>query len=387
MRSSPLEGRPLRVAVVGISTDPSTCGVRDHAALLAAALGERGIDCSLHWLTRERSSLTASRAEVTGWARRLSQELAAEPPDLVLLHYSVFTYAHRGVPIFVRPTLAALRGLPIVTVLHEYAYPWGRAGLRGLVWAISQRALLLGVVRASAALVVTAEFRARELAAKRWLPSRPTAVAPVFSNLPAAGPGAHAPRGAGEQPVLGLFGYASEGAALALALDALRLLDGRGQALGLRLLGAPGADSSAGREWIAAAAERGIGRRLSFSGKLAAQALSDELAACELLLFADPSGPTSRKTTLAASLASGSPLVAIDGPKRWAALSEAQAARIVAPRADALADALGELLGDAAARAELGFRGADFARREMALAPSAEIVAALLGRTLAERRG
>jgi glycosyltransferase involved in cell wall biosynthesis len=302
----------------------------------------------------------------------------------------VFTLSYRGVPIFVRPTLAALRGLPLVALLHEYAYPWGRNGLRGALWSISQRVCLIDLVRASRALVLTADFRAAQLASRRWLPRRRMAVAPVFSNLPAPSLAAHgspsqasdgaAPQRQGERErsLIGLFGYASEGTAQGLVLDALRLLGERGGALQLSLLGAPGADSSSGREWLAQAASRGIAGELSFSGRLSAQDLSDALADCELLLFADPTGPTSRKTTLAASLASGSAVVAIDGPHGWRELSEAQAARLVSPRADALAEAVEQLLADGEQRAELGRRGQVFARRAMTAQASAEIVAALL---------
>jgi glycosyltransferase involved in cell wall biosynthesis len=376
---------PLRVAVVGVSTDPVTCGVRDHAALLAQALGGRGVSCSLHWLSREQRSWAGSRREIVAWTAALGDELASSRPDAVLLHYSVFTYSLRGVPLFVPAVLAAVRrsGAPLLTVLHEYAYPWGRAGLRGAVWALTQRAFLIEVARASSALVVTADFRATELASRRWLPRRRIVVAPVFSNLPepSTPPGQRPPGTAdvgGETAVLGVFGYASEGTGVELVLDALGLLRGAGRAVELRLLGAPGADSDAGRAWSAGAAARGVAASLSFTGTLAAQELADALAACDALLFADSSGPTSRKTTLAASLASGSPVVAIDGPRRWQALADAGAARIVAPTTRALAEAVAELLDDATARAEIGACGHAFARREMSVAHSAEVVAELL---------
>ncbi|HWG09812.1 MAG TPA: glycosyltransferase [Solirubrobacteraceae bacterium] len=380
MSSSPAEqGAPaLRVAVVGVSTDPLTCGVRDHATLLARALEAHGVSSSLHWLSREERTLAGSRRELDAFAHELGSALAASPPDAVLLHYSAFTFSFRGVPLFVPAVLSGVRRsrAPLVTVLHEYAYPWGRAGLRGTVWAITQRAFLLELARASAALVVTADFRASELAARRWLPRRRIEVAPVFSNLPE-------PRRGGadtaqQTAAVGLFGYASEGTSVEVALDALRLLREQGRAVELRLLGAPGADSEGGRAWCAAAAARGVDAALSFTGWVSAQELADALAACDGLLFADSSGPTSRKTTLAASLASGSPLVAIDGPRRWQALADAEAARIVAPTAQALADGIGALLEDEAERARLGERGRAFAQREMSVERAAQVLAQLL---------
>jgi glycosyltransferase involved in cell wall biosynthesis len=380
--------RSPRIAVVGISTD-ATCGVRDHATLLAAALAQEHMSCSIHWLTREQQGLAAARAEVAAWAERLASELAATRPDAVLLHYSAFTYSYKGVPLLLRTVLAVLRelGVPLVTVLHEYAYPWGRSGARGATWALTQRAALFQLMRASAAVVVTVDFRAGQLASRRWLPRRPVAVAPVFSNLPQARvERAGTVRGAPtDAPGVGLFGYAAEGVEAELVLDALELLAREGRAVELQLLGAPGADSPGGQAWLAGARARGL-QPPSFSGKLAAQELADALAGCQLLLFADSTGPTSRKTTLAASLDSGSAVVAIDGPQSWRELVDDRAALIVAPDAQALARALGELLEDEPRRAELGARGSAFARREMALGTSAVIVAGVLERAISERQ-
>jgi glycosyltransferase involved in cell wall biosynthesis len=368
-------GRPLRAAGVGMSTS-RICGVRDHAVLLADALSRENVSCSLHWLWRADQSITG-RSEVRDWTRGLVAELGDARPDAVLLHYSVFAYSSRGLPLYVRPTMSALRGLgiPLVTLLHEYAYPWRRGGARGMIWAATQRALLFEVMRSSAAVVVTADFRAEWLASRAWLPRRRVAVAPVFSNLPR--PSAISPPDPARH-VVGLFGYAYEGAAVSLVLDAVRLLEERGVGVQLNLLGAPGRSSPAAEAWVAAAHMRGVARRLSFSGTLSAQDLSDALAACDVLLSAEPTGPTSRKTTLAASLASGRPVVALDGPRSWSELIRSEAVLVVAPTAGALGDAIAELLADEGRRAMLGARGSAFARETMGVEHSAEIVSRLL---------
>ena len=44
-------GEVVCAAVVGVS-QAATCGVRDHAMLLAEALTEEGVSCSMHWLGR-----------------------------------------------------------------------------------------------------------------------------------------------------------------------------------------------------------------------------------------------------------------------------------------------------------------------------------------------
>jgi glycosyltransferase involved in cell wall biosynthesis len=281
--------------------------------------------------------------------------------------------------------LAALRRAraPLVTVLHEYAYPWRTEGARGLAWALSQRALLLAIMRVSDALVVTIAHRAREFARAPWLARGEVAVVPVFSNLPAASVAASAGRPL--DGAVGMFGYAYEKAPEALVTGALRALLDRGIDARIELLGAPGPDSPAGRQWLASARAHGVERALRFSGVLSEQQLADALTTSEVLLFTDPAGPTSRKTTLAASLISGTPLVAIDGPRSWPELVDAHAALIVEPRDHALADALARLLADEALRRELGGRGQAFAEQTMSVARSAQLHARLLRDVVAAR--
>ncbi len=375
------EPAPRRIAVVGMS-EGSTCGARDHAGLLAEALESRGIPCTMHWLWRSESSLSASRAEIGGWTSRLTRELESERPDAVLLHYSVFSYSHRGIPLFVHPVVAALRatGVAVVSVMHEYVYPWRAGDPRGNVWALTQRAALIEVVRLSRGLVVTTTQRAAWFHSRRWLARRPTVLAPVFSNLPTPS-GRPAER---HERLIGLFGYSYQGAAVAEVLDALRTLADRGLELELRLLGGPGHDSPVAHDWLQAASVRGLREQLSFSGILPAGELADALAACEVLLFADTPGPSSRKGTLAGSLASGRPVLALDGPQRWQQMIDERAAEVVEPSSAALADALQALLTDAPRREALGERGRAFAER-MGAPHSAEVVSALLEEILPAR--
>ncbi len=385
------DGTPLRVAVVGASVRP-TCGVRDHATLLMHAMSLQNVSPSLHWLTREQSSSPwAARAEFSAWTRRLSRELDEDPPDAVLMHYSVFSYSHRGLPVFVHQTLRALHPerIPLLAMMHELVYPWRYSGLRGDLWALTQRALLIDVMRACRGAIVTADVRERWLASRVWLPTRRVLVAPVFSNLPApSAQPALSPQPAGEHSgaTIGLFGYSYEGASLSLVLDAFDLLRERGVPAQLRLLGAPGSSSDPGRAWLVAARARGLESLISFSERLPAQEMSDALAACDVLLFPDAAGPSSRKGSLAGALASGSAVVALDGPNTWQRLLDAQAACVVAPTPAGLAQAIGDLLGDEQARAALGARGCAFASDEMGLARSVNAVMGLLGELVSARR-
>jgi glycosyltransferase involved in cell wall biosynthesis len=172
---------------------------------------------------------------------------------------------------------------------------------------------------------------------------------------------------------------------VALVLDALRSVRADGIDASLTLLGSPGPASASGRAWQSAAAERGVSQALSFSGTLEPQALSDALAAKELLLFIDAAGPSGRKGTLAGALASGTPVLAIDGPRAWPDLVAERAVEVAAPVPDALAGAIAGLLGDRPRREELGARGRAFYDRRMAIARSVEAVHELLGVVLAGR--
>ena len=342
-------GAPRRVVTVGLSVR-RTCGVRDHATLLSEALARDGLDCRMWWLQRSGGSLVHESREIRRWTRELLAELARDPPEALLLHYSVFSYSYRGVPIFVPRLLAALRstGIPIMTIMHEFAYPWRYGGWRGGVWAVTQRILLVDVMRTSASVLVTDEERATWLPSRRWLPRRPVLFAPVFSNLPppVVPPPVVLPPPEPDPPSVGLFGYAYQGAAVATVLDALSMLAAEGLRAQLNLLGNPGAASAVGRQWRSAARDRGIEDLLRFSGTLSAQDLADALAGCGVLLFADSFGPSSRKGTLAGSLSSGRPVIALDGPRRWQELLRSEALLLVQPSPAALADALRRLLQD-----------------------------------------
>jgi glycosyltransferase involved in cell wall biosynthesis len=363
---------PLRAATVGITETP-TAGMRDYARLLALALPAQGIECSLHWLDRDSGSLRAERAQIAAWRRRLASDLADERPQAVVLHYSPFAYAHRGVPVFGHSLLTELvrTGVPLVTILHELAYPWARPGARQKAWAVTQRAALADVMRHTSAAVVTMDSRSAWLHESRWVARRPIEVVPVFSNLPeldgtpAVVPGR-----------IGLFGYGYEGVEMELVLDALNLL----RAVTLRLLGGPGPRSARAEAWRAAAAARGLDGRVEFSGVLPADGLARELASCELLLSAVDTGPTSRKGTVAASLASGRPLLAIDGPQTWAPLVADGALAVAEPTAQEIAGAIERLRSDERLREELGARGQAFARERLSVAAAAGAVARLIRR-------
>ncbi len=363
-----------RLAVVGVSTR-RYCGVRDHGRLLGEELRARGADVRDHWLDiSPNASLREGRRAVLDFAAELPGELAAERCQGVVFHYSVFAYSHRGLPVNGAPVVRALRraGAPVVSVLHEVAYPWPtHADARGLVWALSQRAAARGVFAASRAVVVTADFRAAWLDGARWLPRRPVRVAPVFSNLPSSGAEA-------EPGAVGVFGWAFDEESIVLAVDAFAQVGASDPSARLHLLGAPGPDSEPAAAWRRAAERAGVADRLQFSGALGAAELAERLARCSVFLYVDPSGLTGRKGTLAAELAAGRALLAAAGRRDWPALESSGGVRVVAREPSSLGAALGQLLADAPQRASLAVAGRDFYAREMSVAHTADVVLDLL---------
>jgi glycosyltransferase involved in cell wall biosynthesis len=267
--------------------------------------------------------------------------------------------------------LRTLAGVPLVTVLHELVYPWHRPGARERVWAVTQRVALVDLFRASAAAVATTEHNASWARSRRWLPQRPISVAPVFSNLPLPSASAVVPGR------VGLFGYGNEEALMEPVLDAFARVRRTRADVRLLLLGAPGADSERGRELTAKAQALGISDEVEFSGVLPAQELSDLLASCEVLLSCASPGPTSRKGTIAASLASGRPLLALDGHQTWRELAEAEAVLLARPDGASLASELERLLGDGELQARLGANGREFARTRSSVEHGARVLEAI----------
>ena len=103
-----------------------------------------------------------------------------------------------------------------------------------------------------------------------------------------------------------------------------------------------------------------------------------ELSACDAVAFLDRGGPSSRKGTLAAALAHGRPVVAVDGPERWPLLVEAGAIRLVPAEPTELADVLDDLRRSPETRARLGAAAAAFHAEHQAVERAADRLAHLL---------
>lgn len=347
----------MNILVAGVS-DGSFCGVQDHAAVLSNALGETGLTVTTVWL-----DAASGVARATRLGHELYRRCQEVRPAAVLLHYSVFSFSYRGVPAGV-PALAACLwrlGIPVVLFAHEFAYPWGRRGWRGAVHAATQRVALAPLFFASAAVIVTTVERVCWLRTRRWLPRRPVVFIPVFSNI---SPSESAHASAKEPGRIGLFSFGAEGLAVDIVIGAVADVARRCPDAHLVLIGGPGPESPTSEQWRRAA--NAAGCRVAFTGVVEEVELSRQLAACEIIVFADPVGPSSRKTSLAAALAHGLAVVALDGPQSWRELIDCGGVVVVEPQVQALSNALGRLLADNDARADVGLRGQALYEAELA---------------------
>lgn len=364
------ERKGLIALVTGVS-DASVCGVRDHARLLAAAMRDARHAVHLAW------------AESIGELRTHRLEaVASSRVDALLLHYSVFAFSRRGVPLGV-PALA-LRlhrlGLPVVLFAHEYAYPWGRRGWRGATLALTQRIALFALFWASAAVVVTTDDRRRWLESRIWLPRRPVTVAPVFSTI--------SRRPSCTQPIagrIGLFSFGAEGIERDLLMGAVSDIARRRPGTHLALIGHPGPDSDVGEQWRQAA--EAIGCPVVFTGIADEAEISRHLTSCEVMVFADPAGPTSRRTALAAAMTHGRAVVALDGPQTWPRLAQEEAVALVPATREALGNALGRLLDQPTARTALKQNARAFAERHLSVTAAAHTVSAAIQAALDHKAG
>lgn len=349
----------MRVLVVGASA-ATICGVRDCARVLDGALEAAGAETATVWWERDPAAgIRSTRADAAAAAGRIAEATADFEPDAVVWHYSTFAYGPRGVPVAVPAIARAAARIrrPVIPFVHEYARPWGRGGWRGGVQAATQRAVLRRVVATAAAVVVTTDERAQWLRTRRWLPRRTVATLPVPSNVE---PLASSAQRNGGPPRIGLFGFGGDAPDVALVAAALARIRLSRPDVELVLVGAPGPDSPAGERWRAAAAAAGVADALAFTGVLREEALSRELAGLDVVVVADDIGPTARRTTLAAVLAHGRAIVAVEGPRTWEQLV-GEGAVALSPRDPAsLARELDRVLSDDRHRAELERRASAF---------------------------
>lgn len=362
------------MSVVGM-VPPGASGVRDYGHLLAEELVRRGFDAEDAWVVadarRWKEALAASM-------RFLHLAISTPPDTSIVWNYSSFAYGLRGLPlagVFFGVVLR-LRGVRVVTVLHELTYPWGRRGWRGNVQAVTQWLAFQPVLAGSTVLVVTTDQRAEALRRYRWLGRRRVHSAPVFCTIgaPDSVSWEATPR---PRSVVGVLNYTGDGARPDVVVGALARFD-PSQRPSLVLLGSPGLAHSMAQRWAYIATEAGVIDDVDFSGVLPQSELRKRIEECTVIVLPNDHGPSGRRTTLGAALSHGVPTIALDGPERWDDLVAAGAIEVVPADEEALAAAMEGLLRSPDRQRELSAKGRAFYDDHMAVELLGQLMVGLL---------
>ena len=290
----------MTAGVLVVSARPAGVfdGVGDFASHLAAALREAGSNAT---------ALTAS--ESGGWRR-----LPAPGGRAIILNYVPQDFA-RGGAAAVSTWLAGARnaGAPVVVVVHEFLPP--RDTLRRRAAAILLGRRLRRVLRHATSVVVTHPVAKDELASLGFAPS--AVVIPVGSNVPAARERARAEGG----PFV-MFGQPASFAPALVRAIAGRLAPERE----VRWL-TRSADEADGFCRV-----HGVDRRhlVVLAGRDAVD-VSAEMASAAAALAPIVDGVSTRRTSVAAALAHGLPVIGTDGACTTPALRNSGAFLLTGP--------------------------------------------------------
>jgi 1,2-diacylglycerol 3-alpha-glucosyltransferase len=337
----------MRVAILGRDFPPVIGGISDHTDMMAAELARRAHQVTVVCAPPADPRHTFEvRGVITAWdQQQIVSTIRATQPQVILWQYNPFSVGPKGLAVGARSLSNALSEVaPIALFAHELWFPWGRAGAKGLLWAVSQRIQTRAVLRASKHWIVTTPSRQAVLA--RRDPARVTRI-PAGTNVLPTGHRDRQRLGLPEDAfVLAHLGSAGPGRDLGPAFGAISALRARGVDARLFLAGNTGPFSI----------PRSLEDAVVAPGTRPHGELSIALASSDAYLHADPVGPSAgRRTTLVAALAHGLPVIAYRGPDGAPELVDTQNILLIDRDADALAQAIENLtpararsMGDAA---------------------------------------
>lgn len=348
----------MRIVQLTRDFPPAASGIGDHVARTSAELAAGGdevvVVCSAPAQARDGIDL---RPVVDRWDRHghrgIIDAVRDARPDAIVWHYNPFQVGRRGLSRSSHRLARALsRIAPLTVVAHEMWYPWGRSGARGMVWAVNQRIQFAGIARAASTIIATTDARRAVLArVVRRVPVHVIAAGATVDPHPDA-PGRAAMRASLGIPdtsfVVAHLGAIGEGRDLRPAMAAVAGL--RRDGLDVRLL-------LAGRTGVEPPERDGI----HVTGPRNHAQLSGALAAADAYLFAEPTGPVARKTSLLSALAHHLPVLAYRGAATEAFFRDAENILLVEPSKGPVADAIRRLVADPSLRERIGAAGASLA--------------------------
>jgi glycosyltransferase involved in cell wall biosynthesis len=348
---------------------PRVGGVADHTRLVAEGLAALG-DCVHVWCPADVGEVPAPSEGVTvrrelgsfrpsdlRRAGRILNRFAA--PRRLMVQWVPHGYGYRSMNIWFCLWLCArafLRGDEVTFVVHEPFLAFGEGSRRQNLVALVHRLMTVVLLSAASRVWTTIPkweecWRPYTLGRRvpfGWLPVPSTTPVTASTEEASATRALYAKEGT---PLVGHFG--TYGHLIAGTLRELlpRLLSTEETDCAVLLLGQ---GSETMREELLRAHPQ-LAERLHATGTLTPEAVSRHLAACDLLLQPYPDGVSTRRTSVMAGLAHGLPIVTTTGALTEELWQESRAVALAqAGDVDGLTRAVCELLGDAAARAELG---------------------------------
>ncbi|MFA5891010.1 MAG: glycosyltransferase family 4 protein [Actinomycetota bacterium] len=350
----------MRITVLTEEFPPDVGGIGDHADCMAAELASRGAEISIVCPKGSDARPTFSvHGVVERWDSKgfpaIAAAVGATNPDVIVWEYNPFSIGSHGLaPRAGRLARALASHAPLVLILHELWFPWGRDGARGFAWALGQRLQAIGVLRAASRWIVTTEKREAELARFGHVKLRRVSAGPTIEPDDASGD----PRRRWGIPrdafVIAHLGSAGPGRDLAPVYDAIARLGVRG--IDARLLLAGNAGPLDIPSEVAA--------RVVVTGTVARADLSAALRAADVYFHADPAGPAAgRHSSLLSALAHGIPVVAYRGPDAAPQLADGVSVRLIERGGERLTGTLMELAAGPAARRRIGEAGREVGDR------------------------
>jgi glycosyltransferase involved in cell wall biosynthesis len=272
--------------MVGPGEDERAGGMRDYTNLLSDALRDEGVE-----VTRIASQTWALRD-----LRRLRSHIREADADLVHMQHPL-SYGRR-----MAPQALALVSRAVVTI-HE-ASIFGR---------LESRALTLPFTVRTRALIFTSEYERRFVArGAPWTRGKATVI-PVPSNIPAL-----PPPGASAHGRIVHFGVIRPGKGIEEVIRLGELIQERGLALRVRIVGETQYERYAARMRAAAA-----GLPIEWVTGLDAEGVATELGQADVAYFPLPDGVSERRSTVLAALGNGCPVVTTAGGQTTEALRRA----------------------------------------------------------------
>lgn len=243
--------------------------------------------------------------------KTMSVAIKEQRPDMVLFQYVPHMWGRAGIaPLaaFVPLFVGAFYGIPSAAYLHELFYNWSLHP-RKLLPAVFHRLQLVPIALASRMLIVTNAKRERRLKRGFWkhkvyrLPC-----GNISGRKDAASCGSPYP-----WPYVTWFGTLSADQRLEELIHAFALVSEKHRELRLVLVGGYDPESQRMQRLASDVRRYGVEHRVLFRGFADESELSDILHGSAANLFVAESGPSGRRSVVAAYCKSGKAVIAFDG--------------------------------------------------------------------------